>query len=67
MGRRERPGIFAIFTVIPAAFGVLSVLPFIFYDLVGEKRETMVRELKARKEKAESQTLPESSDHNIIF
>ena len=43
-------GMFALFTIIPALFGVLSVIPFFFYDLVGKKKERMLEELAQRRE-----------------
>ena len=41
--------IFTIYTLIPAVVYLLSAIPFFTYDLVGEKRETMLRELKQRR------------------
>lgn len=40
---------FTIYTLIPAVVYLLSAIPFFTYDLVGEKRETMLRELKQRR------------------
>lgn len=38
-----------IFTLVPAVIYLLSAVPFRFYDLVGEKRERMRRELEQRR------------------
>ena len=37
--------LFAMTTIVPALLGLFSLIPIMFYDLVGEKRETMYREL----------------------
>lgn len=42
--------IWALFTIVPAILGLLNLIPLLFYDLVGEKKETMLRELAERRE-----------------
>ena len=42
--------LWAIVTIIPAVLNLLSLIPFIFYDLEGEKLNTIHRELAQRRE-----------------
>lgn len=42
--------LWAIVTIIPAVLNLLSLIPFIFYDLEGEKLDTIHRELAQRRE-----------------
>lgn len=45
--------ILMIYTIIPAVFVVLQAVPIFFYDMVGEKKENITKELmKRREEKA---------------
>ena len=39
-------------TIIPTLTGLLGIIPILFYDLSGEKRERMYAELLARREEA---------------
>ena len=41
-----------IYTIIPAAFVILQGLPILFYDMVGDKKEKIVKELMIRREAA---------------
>lgn len=41
--------IFMIHTLVPAIIYLLSAVPIFFYDLVGEKREHVLRELRERR------------------
>ena len=42
-----------IYTIIPAIFVVLQAVPIFFYDMVGDKKENITKELmKRREEKA---------------
>ena len=43
-------GLFAMATIIPTVTGLLGIVPILFYDLSGEKRERMYAELLARRE-----------------
>jgi GPH family glycoside/pentoside/hexuronide:cation symporter len=43
-------GLFAIATIIPTLTGLLGIIPILFYDLSGEKRERMYAELLVRRE-----------------
>lgn len=43
--------IWALFTLIPHILGLISVVPYLFYDLTGEKLETIRREVKERRER----------------
>lgn len=45
-------GLFQMCTIIPAITGILGIVPILFYDLVGEKRERMYAELLKRREEA---------------
>ncbi len=45
-------GLFAMATIIPTVTGLLGIIPILFYDLSGEKRERMYVELLARREEA---------------
>ncbi len=42
--------IWALFTVVPYALGLLSLIPYAFYDLTGEKLEKIRDEMKIRRE-----------------
>ncbi len=42
--------LWAIVTIIPAVLNLLSLIPFIFYDLEGEKLDNIHRELAQRRE-----------------
>ncbi len=41
--------IFAMNSIVPALLGTIGIIPMLFYDLVGEKRERMLRELDERR------------------
>ncbi len=41
--------IFAIFSAVPMITSILCVIPMLFYDLQGEKRDRMYAELLARR------------------
>lgn len=41
--------LFALCTILPVATGLLAIIPKFFYDLSGEKRDRMYRELYARR------------------
>lgn len=41
--------IFTAYTLVPAIIYVLGALPYLAYDLVGERRETVLRELNERR------------------
>ena len=43
-------GLFAMATIIPTVTGLLGIIPILFYDLSGEKRERMYAELLVRRE-----------------
>ncbi len=45
-------GLFHMCTIIPALTGILGIVPILFYDLVGDKRERMYAELLKRREDA---------------
>ncbi|MBO5065512.1 MAG: MFS transporter [Clostridia bacterium] len=45
-------GLFAMATIIPTVTGLLGIIPILFYDLSGEKRERMYAELLTRREEA---------------
>ena len=45
-------GLFAMATIIPTVTGLLGIIPILFYDLTGEKRERMYVELLKRREEA---------------
>ena len=44
--------IFAMFILLPAIIRLIGTIPYFFYDLVGEKRDTMLRELTERRKAA---------------
>ena len=43
--------ILMIYTIIPAIFVVLQAVPILFYDMVGEKKDKITKELIERREK----------------
>ena len=44
--------LFAMFTIVPAMTGTLGIIPMLFYDLHGKKKEQMYAELLARRKEA---------------
>ena len=44
--------LFAMFTIVPAVTGALGIVPMLFYDLHGKKKEVMYAELMERRQKA---------------
>ena len=42
-------GLFAMFTIIPTITGAVSIIPMLFYDLTGKKKEKMYEELLERR------------------
>ena len=44
--------LFAMFTIVPALTGTLGIIPMLFYDLHGKKKELMYAELLARRKEA---------------
>lgn len=42
--------IWALFTLIPHILGLLSLIPYLFYDLTGEKLQMIRKEVKERRE-----------------
>ncbi len=44
--------LFAMFTIVPAATGTLGIIPMLFYDLHGKKKEQMYAELLQRRKQA---------------
>ena len=44
--------LFAMFTIVPSVTGALGIIPMLFYDLHGKKREVMYAELLERRKKA---------------
>lgn len=53
--------LFAMCTILPVATGLLSIIPKFFYDLSGEKRDRMYRELAERREAMKQATLAKGS------
>ena len=44
--------LFAMFTIVPALTGALGIVPMLFYDLNGKKKEMMYAELLSRRKEA---------------
>ncbi len=44
--------LFAMFTIVPTVTGAFSIIPMLFYDLDGKKKEQMYAELIARRQTA---------------
>ena len=44
--------LFAMFTIVPSVTGALGIVPMLFYDLNGKKKELMYAELLERRKKA---------------
>ena len=42
-------GLFAMFTIVPFLTGMVSIIPMLFYDLSGKKKEKMYEELLERR------------------
>jgi len=55
-------GLFAIATIIPTLTGLLGIIPILFYDLSGEKRERMYAELLVRREEMAKKLEDASTD-----
>ena len=43
-------GMYLMFTIIPAVFGLLAVIPILFYDFEGKKKEDVLAQLRERKQ-----------------
>ena len=43
-----------IYTIIPAVFVILQGVPILFYDMVGEKKDNIIKALQERRAQAES-------------
>jgi len=50
-----RKGFFSIISIIPAISLLISIIPVLFYDLTGKKKETIERELAERRALVEAQ------------
>lgn len=50
MGDGVRTGMFSLISIIPAVSLLLCTVPLFFYDLVGEKKERITRELAEQRE-----------------
>lgn len=50
-------GFLMIYTIIPAVFVVLQMVPILFYDLIGKKKEKITTELLERRGVAEEETV----------
>ncbi len=59
---RARHALFWMCTLLPVVTGILSVVPQLFYDLQGEKKDKMYRELYERRQKMQD-TVNESNDN----
>ena len=58
--------LFAMFTIIPAVTGALGVIPMLFYDLDGKKKERMYADLlKRRQEASEKASVGERHDAEL--
>lgn len=55
----------AIYTIIPAAFVLLQMVPVFFYDMVGEKKDRITDALAERRAAAEAETTDETEDVTI--
>ncbi|MDE6154800.1 MAG: MFS transporter, partial [Eubacterium sp.] len=49
-GDRTDLYVWALFTCIPYLLGLLSIIPYLFYDLTGEKLEKIRADMKIRRE-----------------
>ena len=49
-------------TIIPTVTGLLGIIPILFYDLSGEKRERMYAELLQRRDEAAKIAMTGDSD-----
>lgn len=49
-----------IYTIIPAVFVIFQGVPILFYDMVGEKKDKIVKELMERRAAAEAETNEEA-------
>ncbi len=54
--------LFAMFTIVPAVTGALGIIPMLFYDLAGKKKERMYAELLERRKKASAVASTGDSD-----
>ena len=49
MGHEVRQGMFSLISIVPAISLLLCTVPMFFYDLVGEKKARITRELEERR------------------
>ena len=52
---KARHALFWMCTLLPVVSGILSIIPQLFYDLQGEKRDRMYQELRERREAVKAQ------------
>ena len=52
---QARYALFWMCTLLPVVSGILSIVPQLFYDLSGEKRDRMYQELRERRKAMKSQ------------
>ena len=52
MGHAVRQGMFSLISIVPAVSLLICTIPMFFYDLVGEKKERITRELAERRKAA---------------
>ena len=52
-----------IYTIIPAIFVLLQMVPIFFYDNVGKKKETITAALEERRAAAAAQNGEQASDN----
>jgi len=53
--RTVQRGFFSIISIVPAISLLISIIPILFYDLTGKKKETIERELAERRAALEAQ------------
>ncbi len=59
---RARHALFWMCTLLPVVTGILSVIPQLFYDLQGEKKDRMYRELYERRQKMQDSVNDDSGN-----
>lgn len=64
-GVNTRLWLWALITTIPAVLNLLSLVPFIFYDLEGKKLDTIRAEIKVHREKLSKQADEQNKGENI--
>ncbi len=61
-GEHTDLAIWALFTIVPWALGLISIIPYLFYNLTGKRLETIREEMITRREELAKQASSDDED-----